>query len=643
LNPFAVSQPLSQAHSPRVILHDALLGEWLEFSHPLQILQADQIAAIPALLAELEQARRDGLYAAGWFSYEAATAFDPAWQTQSPDGFPLAWFGLYHSPQVISLPAAPPGLPALDWQPSVSRDCYREAIAAIKCAIAQGDTYQVNYTFRLRSPFPGVPYDYFLQIQQAQSGCYGAFIETEDWAICSASPELFFQQQGDRITCRPMKGTLARGLTGPEDELMAQALRQSAKNRAENVMIVDMIRNDLGQVATTGSVRVEELFAVERYPTLWQMTSRIEADCPVPLTQLLRSLYPCASITGAPKANTMQLIRALEDSPRRIYTGSLGFIAPDKGESLAGAFKEHAGRSQFNVAIRTVLVDKAQQIAEYGVGGGIVWDSQEAEEYEECCTKAKVLTLQQPQFDLLETLLWTPKTGYFLQELHWQRLAASAQYFGYALDIPALDQQLAYLVEKFDQQVQRVRVLCEKKGGVTLYPTPLEVEITRNLGIPPDQDLERLSQIQPVRLAIAPTPVHSQDRFLYHKTTHREVYDQARRQIRLPAEDWDDVLLWNERGELTETCIANVVVMRQSQDGRCQWLTPPVSAGLLAGTYRAWLLAQGLLREQTLRLEELRLGELYLENKQRGDRLYVINSVRLMRPAVLVGPQRRSS
>jgi para-aminobenzoate synthetase / 4-amino-4-deoxychorismate lyase len=290
-----------------------------------------------------------------------------------------------------------------------------------------------------------------------------------------------------------------------------------------------------------------------------------------------------------------------------------------------------------------VLVDKAQQVAEYGVGGGIVWDSQEAEEYEECCTKTKVLTLQQPQFDLLETLLWTPKTGYFLQELHWQRLAASAQYFGYALDIPALDQQLAYLVEKFDQQVQRVRVLCEKKGGVTLYPTPLEVEITRNLGIPPDQDLERLSQIQPVRLAIAPTPVHSQDRFLYHKTTHREVYDQARRQIRLPAEDWDDVLLWNERGELTETCIANVVVMRQSQDGRCQWLTPPVSAGLLAGTYRAWLLAQGLLREQTLRLEELRLGELYLENEQRGDRLYVINSVRLMRPAVLVGPQRRSS
>ncbi len=301
-------------------------------------------------------------------------------------------------------------MPALSWEPSICRKTYEAGIQKVRELIRKGDTYQVNYTYRLRAGFAGDPWALFAGMVQAQGAHYSAFIHAGDWVICCASPELFFRRQGADLLCRPMKGTSPRGLWSADDAAQAEALRTSVKNQAENVMIVDMVRNDLGRVARLGSVGVRSLFDVEKYPTLWQMTSTVKCETSASVPEIFGALFPAASITGAPKVRTMAIISELEDSPRRIYTGSIGFIAP-------------GGFAQFNVAIRTVLIDRHAQAAEYGVGGGIVWDSVPETEFEECQTKSRILTTPRPQFALLETMRWTPKEGFYLLDLHLRRLA----------------------------------------------------------------------------------------------------------------------------------------------------------------------------------------------------------------------------
>jgi para-aminobenzoate synthetase/4-amino-4-deoxychorismate lyase len=352
-------------------------------------------------------------------------------------------------------------------------------------------------------------------------------------------------------------------------------------------MIVDMIRNDMGRVAHVGSVRVPSLFDVERYPTLWQMTSTVTATTDASLCDMMAALFPCASITGAPKPRTMQIIRRLETTPRRIYTGCIGFISPDR-------------RAQFNVAIRTVLIDKETGQAEYGVGGGIVWDSVTSDEYIECQTKAKVLTVNRADFSLLETMLWTPEDGVFLLPYHLRRLRDSAVYFGIPVEMDRVGEELMAVVASCPKEPYRVRLLVAQDGGISCQAAPLS----------------RTTPPHPARLRLAATPVDSANPFLYHKTTHRQVYDAARAVCR----DCDDVLLWNERGEITETCIANVVVQL---DG--ELLTPPVQCGLLPGTFRAYLLDQGKVREDIIMVETL----------ERCARMYVVNSVRKWREAFL--------
>ncbi|HEY0438081.1 MAG TPA: chorismate-binding protein, partial [Phenylobacterium sp.] len=336
--------------SNTVILHDATAGRWLHFRQPLQVFAAHALAEVlPALQAAEALVEARGLYAAGFLSYEAAPAFDPSFQVRAEDpDFPLLWLGLYPEPEVVPPPMPPVGAQALsgEWAPSVTRAEYADAIDSVQAHIARGDTYQVNYTFRLRRAFAGDPLALFAALAQAQQASYAAYVDLGRYAICSASPELFFARDGRRVTAKPMKGTAPRGRWSAEDRARAAWLRGSEKNRAENVMIVDMLRNDLGRVAQVGSVRVPRLFEVERYPTVWQMTSTVEAETAVSTTALLAALFPCASITGAPKTRTTQLIAELERDPRRIYTGCLGFLAPGR-------------RAQFNVAIRTVLVDRA--------------------------------------------------------------------------------------------------------------------------------------------------------------------------------------------------------------------------------------------------------------------------------------------
>lgn len=563
------------------LVYDRPRARWLLFRDPVKTLAAWRPVEVAPLLREVEAAVEErSLHAAGFLSYEAAPAFDPALRVKADDGFPLAFFGCYAAAEPVDLPPFRPeeALPALAWASSIERGDYDRRIARIREYIAAGDTYQVNYTFRLRAPMTGSPWALFLRMIAAQGDHYGAFAQIPGWTLCSASPELFFERDGDRVTTRPMKGTAPRGRWLGEDRARAERLRASEKNRAENVMIVDMARNDLGRVAEVGSVKAGPLFEVERYPTVWQMTSRVECRTRAGLAELLGATFPAASITGAPKARTMEIIEELETAPRRIYTGTMGYLSPGRV-------------AVFNVAIRTALVDRAARRAEYGVGGGIVWDSLDAAEFEECRTKARVL-IPPPGFDLLETLLWTPDGGFHLLEAHLARLRASAEYFGRPVEWDRLRQGLDSMGPNAPATPHRVRLTVDSGGEPCLEGAPLA-------------DLPHPYRVRPAR-----TPLSSTDPFLFNKTTRRDVYDRALGEVA----GCHDALLWNERGEVTETCIANVAFRI---DGAL--VTPPRECGLLAGLQRAVLLERGELREEIVRLDDLsRVEEILLMNSVRG-------------------------
>ena len=584
--------------------------EWLSFENPVEVLTARTPDEVFQCLEKIE---KSGLWAAGFVSYEAAPAFDDALKTHPPGNFPLLQFGLFNNPEThpgLRPPLQRRGSYQLgEWNPSVTRDEYFEAIAKIKDHIAAGDTYQVNYTFRLNADFSGDPFAFFCDLTAAQQGNYGAFIETDDFTICSASPELFFELKDGMITSRPMKGTLPRGLTAEVDRAAAETLQNSPKDRAENIMIVDMIRNDIGRVAEAGSVETLSHFDVEKYPTVWQMTStvvgklnvdavspprfpvcgklnpRMDAKGRESLAGILKALFPCASITGAPKAKTMELIQGLEKGSRGIYTGSIGFIAPN-------------GNAQFNVAIRTAVIQNGT--AEYGIGGGIVWDSDAESEYEEAITKSRILARRSPEaqrscFQCLETMLYEDGE-IFLLERHLKRVKESADYFDFGCDLDTIRDYLRNLpvlseVEGRFKIPLRIRLLLDKNG--TFFVTHQ-----------PNHTFEGV-----IKLAVAKEPVDSGDVFLYHKTTNRSVYEKAKADF----PEADDVLLYNERGEVTESCIANIVV---ELDGRK--VTPPVSCGLLAGTFRDELIATGEIEEQVITLNDLK----------RADAIWLINSVR---------------
>jgi para-aminobenzoate synthetase/4-amino-4-deoxychorismate lyase len=513
-------------------------------------------------------------YAAGFLSYEAAPAFDPALQThawiaQHPardSEFPYLWFGLYPEPRVVQLARPQQPKATIDWQPTIDRETYNSAIAKIKDHIAEGRTYQVNYTMQLQADFTGSAWEFFLHLAQDQNK-HAAYIDAGRYVICSASPELFFELNGESITCRPMKGTVQRGRTTREDHDRSEWLKNSEKNRAENVMIVDMVRNDVGKIAETGSISVPKLFEVERYPTLWQMTSTVTARTDRSIPEIFAALFPCASITGAPKVSTMRIIAELQNTPRKIYTGSIGYIAPDR-------------KAKFSVAIRTALIDREKKKSEYGVGGGIVWDSTSLDEYEEALLKARVLTETPPSFSLLETMLWTPIEGYFLCEKHIDRMLDSANYFDISMTREKLKDYLEQISSSFCTP-QRVRVLLGRSGQLAFEASPFEFQ----------------GESAAIKVCLAKSPIDSSSIFLFHKTTERAIYDSAR----AGCEEFDDVLLYNEAGELTEFTIGNLVV---ELDG--QLLTPPISCGVLPGTFRAHLVETGQVLERTILVQRLK-------------------------------------
>ncbi|MFM7718954.1 MAG: aminodeoxychorismate synthase component I [Actinomycetota bacterium] len=539
------------------------------FEEPEGAVEALRIDEVAGAIDAAEAAAARGLWAVGFVAYEAAPGLAPALVVRDPvPGLPLAWFGLFgrrvaaDPPPAAHAPA--PGADGSAWRAEVDPDRYCADVAAIREAIAAGDTYQVNFTIRLRARIAGDVRGLYRDLVLAQRGGYGAYLDTGRHRIASASPELFFELDGGRVTTRPMKGTALRGRYEEEDLAIAEALAASDKDRAENAMIVDLLRNDLGRIARPGTVAVPSMFDLERYETVWQLTSTVACE-PRPATTLLdvfRALFPCGSVTGAPKVRTMGFIRDLEDAPRGVYCGAVGYVAPPGAEGP---------RAAFNVAIRTAVVDAATGAAEYGAGGGITYASDPDAEYAEALAKTRVLAAARPAFDLVETLR-LEDGAYADLEDHLARLASSARYFGFVHDEGAVRDALGGAAA-LERAPRRVRLALARGGAVALE--------VGDLPAPPEG---------PVPLVLDDEPVDPADVWLFHKTTNRGVYD--RRAARHPDAE---VVLVNARGEVTETPIANLAVRL---DGR--WWTPPRDAGLLAGAARARLLRSGELAERPI-------------------------------------------
>lgn len=551
----------------------------ITFQNPISVISAYKVEDVLSSFQLVQDAVEKGYYAAGFLSYESAPAFDSAFKVKSGSTFPLLWFGIFSEPEQPQSRSIGE-FTVTEWKPSITMEEYNQAITSIKNSIQCGDTYQTNYTIRLYSQFKGDDLAFYNRLKKAQNSNYCAYINTGEHSILSASPELFFQLDNGKITTRPMKGTIKRGATYSEDAANADWLFHSEKNRAENLMIVDLLRNDLGMIAESGTVNVEKLFEIEQYPTVHQMTSTIAAQVSenTSLVDIFKALFPCGSITGAPKISTMDIIADLENEPREVYCGAIGYITPNK-EAI------------FNVPIRTVLIDHLSGNAVYGVGGGVTWDSTSEGEYHEILAKAKLLEEKPVEFQLLESIL-LDNGDYFLLEEHLKRLENSARYFGYQYEVEKINRSLNVFGDKNRNGLLKVRLLLEKNGELTIEGQPIS------------------QQDDVLKVILADEPVDKTNLFLYHKTTNREIYSTFQKQKPLEA---FDVLLWNKADELMEFTNGNVVL---EIDGTL-W-TPPVSSGLLAGTFRDRLIQIAGIYEKTLTKSDL----------NKATRVWFINSVR---------------
>jgi para-aminobenzoate synthetase / 4-amino-4-deoxychorismate lyase len=582
------------------------------FLNPIQTLAAQKLEDLPKLFADIEAALTKGHHAAGYLSYECGYHFEhfdkiPTFNDETP----LAWFGIYaqpitfnHATGTFTPEPSTPTSTAIETpstQPfaenitlNISPDDYREKILKIKSLIAAGDTYQVNFTDTVKLNTTLDPAAAFSTLARQQPVSYAAFLNIAGQHILSLSPELFFKLNENKITTRPMKGTMPRGNDLEADALAALALQHDEKNRSEHIMIVDLLRNDLGRICTMGSVHVEDLFTIEHYETLLQMTSTVSGLVKPNLTfyEIFRALFPSGSITGAPKIRTMQIIRDLEQHPRGIYTGAIGHIAPNRSAT-------------FNVAIRTLTLNNGH--ATMGVGGGIVADSNPAAEYRECLLKASFLTHAPNDFQLIETILWNG--DFYLLTQHLDRLAASAAYFNFTCEREVIITQLKSQAATFDPDTKyRVRLLLDAAGTTTITTTILNTQPT---GL----------------ICLSTETTNSTDLFLHHKTTRRPLYDHLYKQA--VAQNCDDIIFLNERNELTEGAISNIFLRKGNK-----LLTPPITSGVLPGIYRRHILeTNSNAEEKVLTLEDLHTADaIYICNSVRGMNEVKLNTPVLSRP-----------
>ena len=572
------------------------------FEHPIDIVRADRAEEVEGAIARLKSALSQGLHAAGFFSYELGYVLEPKLRELLPQNraIPLMWFGLYTHPRELSgaevqtwLKTEAIGNPFLGaLNHSWDEEAYLQRFAQVQSKIRSGDIYQLNLTFKAKFDLKGSPLALYRDLRSKQPVAYGALVDTGDVTILSSSPELFVEQRGQVIWTRPMKGTAPRAGTFENDAVVREALSKDIKNRAENLMIVDLMRNDLGRIAKLGSVSVTDLFTVETFKTLHQMTSGVRAELKdgIGLEQLLPAIFPPGSVTGAPKIRAQELIAGLESEARGVYCGAIGRFAPD-------------GRSLFNVAIRTAVIARGGA-GEMGIGSGVVADSQGTKEYAECLLKMKFLTDPVRRFEIIETMLHEPGSSIWLLDRHLKRLAASAEYFGFVCDSARVNAVLDETIAPKATERLRVRLLLDEDGkvSVTLSPQPKA---------PADAV---------TRYVVSDTRLSSADLFLYHKTTRRELYDREWQHY--SEKGSDEVVYLNERGELAEGSRTTIFIER---NGRLE--TPALACGLLPGTLRQELLDSGRATEAILTLDDLSSAQaVYLGNSVRG----------LMRAAPLV-------
>ncbi|MFA6124755.1 MAG: aminodeoxychorismate synthase component I [Sphingomonas sp.] len=591
-----------ELRSPFVLLDDARDGGAAArlYCNPVRIVAAGTVAEVRPALEALRAAQATGLHAAGFLSYEAGAAFEPV-TLPMPDeaATPLLWFGLFERYLEIAPDAVPALLPdpAGAWlgvpEPAIERATYNAHFAAVQAHIVAGDLYQANLTYRAHARVLGDPLSLYARLRRAARAGFGALIDTGAARILSLSPELFFSLEGETLLCRPMKGTARRGDSADADRRVAAALIDDPKQRAENLMIVDLMRNDLARVARAGSVAVPHLFEVESYPTVHQLVSSVTATI-APDTDaidVLAALFPCGSITGAPKIAAMQAIATIEACARGLYTGAIGRFDAD-------------GDAMFNVAIRTLTLPYGAEHASFGAGGGIVADSVTAEEWDEARAKTDFLTRDARPFDLIETMAFDPEHGILRLDRHLRRLAASAHAFGFVFDRHGARNEL---------QAATFRLRVRRKVRLVLAPSgAVAIEIA---AMPAASD-------QPLSVSVVPLPVSPADFRLRHKTSDRAFYDQAR-----VAAGGDEVVFVRPDGRLTEGSFTSLFVPRGDI-----LVTPPLEDGLLPGVLRAELLAQGRAIEGVLTEADL-AHEFFVGNALRG----LIRARRTVAGAALAG------
>jgi para-aminobenzoate synthetase / 4-amino-4-deoxychorismate lyase len=569
--------------SPFVLLDDARVSGASParfYSNPVRILTARSATDVNSLLDALRTAQGYGLHAAGFLAYEAGAALLPH-ITERPESL-LAWFGLFQDYQIVVPDAMPSSLPdpAGAWlsslRPEISRTGYTDAFAAVQEYIAAGDIYQANLTFPLSADYAGDPLALYAALRPRAAAGYGGVIWTGQQHYLSFSPELFFALKDRRVTTKPMKGTAARRADPVADAAEADTLHNDPKQQAENLMIVDLLRNDLSRICEPGSVTVPDLFRVESYPTVHQMTSTVTGSLPEggDAVDVIQALFPCGSITGAPKIRSMQIIHEVEATSRGIYCGSIGRIDAN-------------GDAAFNVAIRTFTLCEQTKRVSLGLGSGIVADSEQAAEWAECLAKGDFAKVGGYGFDLIETMRFEPAQGILRLELHLERMKASAQTFGFEFDRHAARNQLHAATFHLDA-LSKIRLLLSKGGAVAIEIRPLT------------------DAIEPWHVAVVPLPVASSDFRLRHKTTDRAFYDEARERL-----DADEVLFADVDGFLTEGSITAIFIEREGI-----LLTPPLSRGALPSVLRRELTESGKAIEADIRAEDL------------DDNFFVGNSVR---------------
>ncbi|MEG3153046.1 aminodeoxychorismate synthase component I [Sphingomonas sp. ZT3P38] len=576
---------LARETAPFVLLDDAReeAAPARLYRRPIRIVEARRLAEVGPALDALRAARDTGLHAAGFLSYDAGAAFEPVLAAPRAGDTPLLWFGLFEDYEEIASADVPALLPdpAGAWiappQPSITQADHAAQIARVLDLIAAGDVYQINLSYRAMVRHAGNPLALYAQLRARARAGFGALVDTGADMFLSLSPELFFTLDDRRLTCKPMKGTVRRGTMPAEDRALAAALRADPKQRAENLMIVDLMRNDLSRVARPGSVAVPALFTVETYPTVHTMVSTVSADLDEGCDAIdaIGALFPCGSITGAPKIRAMQAIAEVERAspPRGAYTGSIGRL-------------DSNGDAMFNVAIRTLAIRHGEGHGIFGVGGGIVADSNAPDEWDECLAKGDFLT-SDSSFDLIETMAFGPDTGLRLLERHLARMKASADFFGFPFDRHTVRNELQAATFRL-RRTRRIRLVLARSGAIAIEVSAMPM--------PPDW---------PVEVGIVPLPVDPADFRLSHKTSDRAFYDRARC-------GRFEVVFTDPQGFLTEGSFTSIFVERGDM-----LVTPPLARGLLPGILRADLIQRGLAIEGDLTPADL-AGGFFVGNALRG-------------------------